>query len=293
MNSKAIKKQLLAAVAMVLVAAVALGSSTYAWFVASGTVTAKGMKVQAQAEGGLAIRYDKGDWGITATAGMTDAKTLLPASTRNMKAWSYAKASSAKAYDADATTRKDITTDVLGADKETYVESNQYVVMKEFQIRSTAENPKALGLFVSNVTVTADGQNPEVNRSLSTALRVGVRYEPDSTVDNAKSYIYGPVKIGDDRTDEKNNPTTNYNWYKDKADTTGIPVTLDEFGTKTNGKSQLVAEGTPIAFEDSDCVKVQVFIWFEGEDRNLYSQNFSAEDLNVTVEFSSYDFQKA
>ena len=49
MNSKAIKKQLLAAVAMVLVAAVALGSSTYAWFVASGTVTAEGMKVQARA----------------------------------------------------------------------------------------------------------------------------------------------------------------------------------------------------------------------------------------------------
>ena len=46
MNSKAIRKQLLAAVAMVLVAAVALGSSTYAWFVASGTVTATGMMVQ-------------------------------------------------------------------------------------------------------------------------------------------------------------------------------------------------------------------------------------------------------
>ena len=32
MQSKAIKRQLLAAVAMVLVAAIALGSSTYAWF---------------------------------------------------------------------------------------------------------------------------------------------------------------------------------------------------------------------------------------------------------------------
>ena len=40
MNSKAIRKQLLAAVAMVLVAAVALGSSTYAWFVSNNSVTA-------------------------------------------------------------------------------------------------------------------------------------------------------------------------------------------------------------------------------------------------------------
>lgn len=292
MNSKAIKKQLLAAVAMVLVAAVALGSSTYAWFVASGSVTAKGMKVQAQAEGGLAIRYGTGDWGITATAGMPEAKTLLPASTKNMTAWSYAKASSAKEYNADTTTRKDITTDVLGTDKKTYNENNQYVVMKEFQIRSTADSPKALGLFVSNVTVTAGGQNPEVNQSLSTALRVGVRYEPDSTVGNAKSYIYGPVKIGD-KTDAKNIPTGTYNWYQDNTDTNGTPVTLDEFGTKDDTKSQLVAQGTPIAFENSKCVKVQVFIWFEGEDKNLYSENFSAEDLNVTVEFSSYGFQTA
>lgn len=292
MNSKAIKKQLLAAVAMVLVAAVALGSSTYAWFVASGSVTAKGMKVQAQAEGGLAIRYGTGDWGITATAGMPEAKTLLPASTKNMTAWSYAKASSAKEYNADTTTRTNITSNVLGEDGKTYNADNPYVVMKEFQIRSTADSPKALGLFVSNVTVTSGSNNADANRSLSTALRVGVRYEPDSTVGNAKSYIYGPVKIGD-KTDAKNIPTNSYSWYQDNTDSTGTPVTLDEFGTKNDTKSQLVAQDTAIAFENSKCVKVQVFIWFEGEDRNLYSENFSAEDLNVTVEFSSYGFQTA
>ena len=292
MNSKAIKKQLLAAVAMVLVAAVALGSSTYAWFVASGSVTAKGMKVQAQAEGGLAIRYGTGDWGITATAGMPEAKTLLPASTKNMTAWSYAKASSAKEYNADTTTRTNVTSSVLGEDGKTYNADNPYVVMKEFQIRSTADSPKALGLFVSNVTVTLGNGTTEARESLSTALRVGVRYEPDSTVGNAKSYIYGPVKIGD-KTDAKNIPTSSYTWYQDSTDPTGTPVTLDEFGTKDDNKSQLVAQNTAIAFENSKCVKVQVFIWFEGEDKNLYSENFSAEDLNVTVEFSSYGFQTA
>ena len=43
MNSKAIKRQLLAAIAMVLVAAIALGSSTYAWFVSNNAVTATGI----------------------------------------------------------------------------------------------------------------------------------------------------------------------------------------------------------------------------------------------------------
>lgn len=51
MNSKAIKRQLLAAIAMVLVAAIALGSSTYAWFASNNKVKAEGMKITATTEG--------------------------------------------------------------------------------------------------------------------------------------------------------------------------------------------------------------------------------------------------
>lgn len=45
---KALKKQLVAAIAMVLVAAVALGSSTYAWFVSNNSVTATTSTISAQ-----------------------------------------------------------------------------------------------------------------------------------------------------------------------------------------------------------------------------------------------------
>lgn len=47
MNSKAIKRQLLAAIAMVLVAAIALGSSTYAWFANNTKVTAEDLQLTA------------------------------------------------------------------------------------------------------------------------------------------------------------------------------------------------------------------------------------------------------
>ena len=43
-----LKKQLVAAVAMVLVAAIALGSSTYAWFVSNNTVKATTASISAQ-----------------------------------------------------------------------------------------------------------------------------------------------------------------------------------------------------------------------------------------------------
>ena len=45
METKALKKQLGAAIAMVLVAAIALGAATFAWFVNNNAVTAKGVDV--------------------------------------------------------------------------------------------------------------------------------------------------------------------------------------------------------------------------------------------------------
>jgi hypothetical protein len=45
---KALKKQMAAAIAMVCVAAVALGSSTYAWFVSNNTVKGTTTNISAQ-----------------------------------------------------------------------------------------------------------------------------------------------------------------------------------------------------------------------------------------------------
>jgi len=49
------KKALLSSVAMLLVAIVALGSATFAWFTANPTVTAEGFSAQASTAAGLAI----------------------------------------------------------------------------------------------------------------------------------------------------------------------------------------------------------------------------------------------
>lgn len=48
MDTKALKKQMGAAIAMVLVAAVALGSATFAWFVSNNTVKAETATISAQ-----------------------------------------------------------------------------------------------------------------------------------------------------------------------------------------------------------------------------------------------------
>ena len=72
MDTKALKKQMGAAIAMVLVAAVALGSATFAWFVSNNTVSAKTTGVKAQSNTAfMSIEYKNTAVGSTTTQSET------------------------------------------------------------------------------------------------------------------------------------------------------------------------------------------------------------------------------
>ena len=277
MNSKAIKRQLLAAIAMVLVAALALGSSTYAWFVASGTVTATGMSVKAQSEGGIVIRYGGGKWGTTATADMQSAENLLPISTYDLANWYHASAQYKDAATAATGTRQNFTSQIMTDDG--FIPNQAYVVMKEFEVASGSSANIAKGLYVSGITVTGK------NQTMSTALRVGVKsvYNTGTAeVPKLESqyHIYAPVNLGG--TDSKNFPSDNYSVYTETGTVVG---TFNGFPAYTSTASSIV----PNTFEigAANGVKVQIFIWFEGEDHNLYTDNYNAENLNVSVNLSA------
>lgn len=77
--TKSRKRMLLSSVAMLLVALVALGSATYAWFSVSKTVTADGMQVQAIAAAGLEISNTSATSGYstTVTFGQTGTPVQL------------------------------------------------------------------------------------------------------------------------------------------------------------------------------------------------------------------------
>lgn len=292
MNSKAIKRQLLAAIAMVLVAALALGSSTYAWFVASGSVTATGMQVNLVSEGGIVIRYGgEGDaWGLTATANM-QKKDLLPTSTSDMTVWTYAKAQYATGHEMNEATYQNVTDIVVPASG--FNENNPYVVMKEFHIRSSNETIAANGLSVKSVTVTK-GDGNDATQDISNSLKVGLRwtYAPTSGQAQSGNLIMSPLSVGDGQgtssyifvapgdpiLDDENNPTG----YVELGANTTVNM-------KTAGSDATILENTvPIGSDAGHPVKIQVFIWYEGQDEHLYSDNVhAAEDLKVTIEFET------
>lgn len=173
MNSKAIRKQLFAAVAMVLVAAVALGSSTYAWFVASGEVTAQGMNVQASAEAGIVISNEDHDsYATVANAKTSDAATLIPASTTDGQTWWHAVSKNYANADANQLTGNYTSAGTLNTDYAKHT----------FYIKSASGTAYTKQIKIKEVTATGSAN------SLSSALRVGVKFQNDTNF-----YIFAPV----------------------------------------------------------------------------------------------------
>lgn len=186
MNSKAIKRQLLAAIAMVLVAAVALGSSTYAWFVSNNTVKATTTSIHAQSNAAfMVIDKDVTD----ADSGTEDSYTspaktaLYPAKVdENSKKVSTGTAGekgyvmqSAFAEYGDASTMKSGTLfDIQGTDN-TYTIGTAdaaaqagYALKQTFYIGEKTGTTELVNLRVSEVVMTGTVDNND----LSDAMRV-------------------------------------------------------------------------------------------------------------------------
>lgn len=279
---KALKKQLGAAIAMVTVAAVALGSSTYAWFVNNSVVTATGMKVQAQTEGGIEIAYSNatattGDYSTTATTGGTPTISLAPTSTKDAEAWYHAGAASSGASAAQINTYETLnTTETAIAGQEfgktggvtNGENTTNYYMHQTFNIRSTSATSLAKGLTVKQVSVAGN------TKDMSEALRVAVKL-------GNKVLFYDPVA----------NDTTKYDVFSghtsDTQATKAGEVTCIDKDTPTLLASTQDITIPAKATGANGGVDVEVYIWFEGEDAQLYSDNFSTDELTVSIQFSA------
>lgn len=281
MNSKAIRKQLLAAVAMVLVAAVALGSSTYAWFAANSNVTAEGMSVNAQAENGLIIANSDGStWGSTAQATVGSA-TLYPISTKDTTTWYHAVSTAQDNAQASQDASK-YTQPITGVSNGVgYQETGNdsvysyddgdlgYYLLNTFKIKSSAADMSGVKLYVNKVTIT-DSDSTVSSGSLNKSLRVAVVLSGDKTENVQNVYIFAPTS----------DSTTTYKvGGNDKADYT-CKVAATDLNTETAITS--VSASNPIT--------ASVYVYYEGEDAACKSTNIvgiTPDTLNVSVQFGT------
>ena len=175
----ALKKQLAAAIAMVCVAAIALGSSTYAWFAANNNVTANQMSVIASADvefleiQNLGVDFTGGTIAVDASnAGNTtnlDLKPVTPftvadltkTGTENTDQLAKSTTTSADGY-GDVfiwtwTTAETGTASTKGTEApwtRADFTSDSYYLLNNFKFRTTVDGVQTDKLYASTVTVT-------------------------------------------------------------------------------------------------------------------------------------------
>lgn len=163
-NTKSLKKQLAAAIAMLLVAVVALGSASYAWFVTNNTVQATTSTISAQSNAAfMVIKYDASaiDSDLTADKATIGDTPLYPAQWNTTDAkfeTAYAQTVGAAAMKADTLT-------VVGEPADAV--TKKYAVVNTFNI--SAKGTNLTNLKVAGASI--DGSNVG-NTELDNALRV-------------------------------------------------------------------------------------------------------------------------
>lgn len=253
MDTKALKKQMGAAIAMVLVAAVALGSATFAWFVSNNTVKATTSNIAAQSNSAYLVidKQATSTSSTSATSYSTDGTTgLYPAkiAPESGKAvWKSAYAESATA----STMKADSEFKIGDGTAAKAVEAN-YAVENTFYVGTGTYDGEFTDLHIKDVAVTSAAT--EQNKNLGNALRVLVVHRDKWEV-----------------------------W-------SGAGIKLSSSADSPTAGGDLLATGEVI--KSGNDAEVKVYLYYDGDDANVYSNNLEkikadAGNNGVTITFEA------
>lgn len=265
MTVKSLRKQLAAAIAMTLVATVALGSSTYAWFVSNNTVKATTASISAQSNAPFLKIAKRGDalvnTAATQVAGASDKVVLYPAQWNNVideNTYQFESAYASAATEATMLANSRFAVGGVNAEKRP-----DYALMQSFDIGTTDANA---GSF-QNLKVAAV--------EIVNAANTGTSEETDIT-----GAICVLVKCGD-------------NWGVYRATNDGTELTA--YGDSTTVTNNLTGkDGTGVTdalvatIAANSYVTVDVYVFYDGSQTDVYSNNLAnLGSCGVTVTFTA------
>lgn len=253
MDTKALKKQMGAAIAMVLVAAVALGSATFAWFVSNNTVKATTSNIAAQSNSAYLV-IDKVATSKTSSSAVTsgvEKKELYPAKTEKSQD-GKAVWKSAYASNADASTMKPDSEFMIGDGTADKAVDAKYAVENTFYVGTGGYDGEFTKLHITDVKVTTPATTE--NKNLGNALRVLV-------VNGEKWEVWS-----------------------------GNGIKLSSSVDSPTAGGDLLATDEVIKSDHDAAVKV--YLYYDGDDANVYSNNLekiktTAGDNGVTITFEA------
>ena len=272
-------KKLIPAMCLLLVSAVLMGTSTFAWFTMNTTVSASGMQVNAVVPKSLVISDESnGSYSASHDFEMGDAQSLYPVSTDDTENW-YAPSTLldnkidpttgvADLNTTDGTRFQTLTNwDETGLLKEST--NNVYAVNKTVYVKSAVVDQQVYGLYVSSLTVN----NTEINASslndVSKALRIAV-------VTTDKTLFFAPTGYHSECK-----PIASISTNGATANSTSLTIAAPG---SVNGV--LVANDQAISGETP--MEINIFIWYEGQDKNANNTAaLNVQNLTIEIEFTS------
>ena len=242
---------------MLLVALVALGSATFAWFAANPNADATGLSLKTTAASGLVIKTDTDtNWSHNAALykGQTDAYDLQPVSQNQTTAANFVKveAAASGAYDkkADATIGSASTTE--------YYKENVY-----FRLSTGSAAEPTAKVQLTNISIT-----PVKDAVLANAIRVSIA---DASGKVLATYALNTSKAnGVLGTDGQVTDFTN----------------LEATGAKT-----LDCGITGLTVAEDASKFVTVYVYLDGQDGDCFSDNVTAVDAEEIISSVKVDFK--
>ena len=293
-NVKGLKKQLAAAVAMVCVAAVALGSSTYAWFVSNNKVTATTTNISAQSNSAYLVMDNaaKGKTDTSSTSSTTASETFTP-DTKLYPATVVKESDKAVWKTGYASTKDNAAINTAGltvigtngtADEATGADYN---LKNTFYVGTGTYDGEFTKLKVTGLEV-----KNEADSDLNTAIRVLV-------TDGTAWVVARPVAtLGKDAyvvdADDSNTyhlaTNTATTITKDVYDALEAKTVITTAEPKWEIESQSGTDGIVHAekFGKNNDVKLSVYVYYEGSDGRVYTTNLDKlSNIGVTITFDA------
>lgn len=251
MNVKALRKQLMAAIAMVVVAAVALSSATYAWFVSNNTVTATTSTISAQSNAAF-MTIEEGTTGAstsdatTATFKSESTVALYPARVKANETLAF---ETAYGTTPDDGTLKSGTLVDVGTPSEAVTKT--FAKQNDFNISTKGTN-------LTDMKVQSVAMSTEAGESTTSEINSAVR-----------------VLIVCGNNWEVWDPTTG-KCVQSKTNTTTTPG-----GIAASVLATTIETGT-------DTV-VNTYIYYDGDNTNIFTNNLSdlTTSSNVVITFTA------
>lgn len=267
MKTTSRKRLLISSVAMLLVAMLALGTATFAWFTTDTTTQATGISVQTSKKSLLLVSSRTSDWtdNLNYNFGTDTAKKLLqPASSYDGENWYKAQADSGMS--GAATNGEKITG--VGT---TAAEGNVFCNM--LNVKNTGAEP------AENVTITAQISEKAVT-SGKNYLRVAL-VPSDCTADTGRgtATVESAQEFRDNIYSAGADAAKPVEYVGDSvADTQGA-ITAAASDVTTKGNSISVKAGT---LNKNQAKYYMLIVWFEGQDVDC-QDTFAGNDMpNIT-----------